>query len=230
MPNANAMPIYIATAVPISVAKPLPTLCLWPMHWPISMHKFIHTFAKYNLQMPNANAAPIANANAKPLPRLCPWSISIHKFIHTFAKYNLQMLNTCPLPLLRLCQLPMPMPVPWPTRMHNDWPYNVVHYSIIVVYPDYSIYSIVYSTASTKPVSFVVLPQLEPHFLLLWEINYVKLPKYLRSYIPSKAEGSSANSKRSEKQFLRYLSSFEITQAKSFQSCLNISGTASRIA
>ena len=29
--------------------------------------------------------------------------------------------------------------------------------------------------------SWVVLPQLEPSFLLLWEINYVKLPKYLRS-------------------------------------------------
>jgi len=27
----------------------------------------------------------------------------------------------------------------------------------------------------------VVLPWLKPHFLLLWEINYVKLPKYLRS-------------------------------------------------
>jgi len=30
--------------------------------WPISMHKFFYTFAKYNLQMPNTNAMPDANA------------------------------------------------------------------------------------------------------------------------------------------------------------------------
>ena len=29
--------------------------------------------------------------------------------------------------------------------------------------------------------TWLVLPWLEPRFLLLWEINYVKLPKYLRS-------------------------------------------------
>ena len=29
--------------------------------------------------------------------------------------------------------------------------------------------------------SRLVLPRLEPSFLLLWEINYIKLPKYLRS-------------------------------------------------
>jgi len=55
-----------------------------------------------------------------------------------------------------------------------------------------------------------VLPWLKPCFLLLWEINYVKLPKYLRSYIPSKAEESSANSKWSEKPFLIYLTGFEM--------------------
>jgi len=31
------------------------------------MHKFIHTFAKYNLQMPNINAMPIAIAVAMPV-------------------------------------------------------------------------------------------------------------------------------------------------------------------
>jgi len=47
--------------------------------WSISIHKFIHTFAKYNLQIPNTNAVPIsiavavAVAMAKPLLKLCPW-------------------------------------------------------------------------------------------------------------------------------------------------------------
>jgi len=61
MPNTNAMPIAIFMAVPM-----LLRLCTWP----ISIHKFIHTLAKYNLQIPNTNAVPIsiavadANANA----------------------------------------------------------------------------------------------------------------------------------------------------------------------
>ena len=79
------------------------------------MHKFIHTFAKYNLQIPNTNAVPIsiavtvpgaiadavplADADAEPLPKLCPWSISLHKFIYTFVIYNLQMPNTNAVPI-----------------------------------------------------------------------------------------------------------------------------------
>ena len=65
------------------------------------MHKFIHSFAQYNIQMPNTNAVtvPIAVAIAEPLLRLCPWPISIHKFIHNFAKYNLQMPNANAAPI-----------------------------------------------------------------------------------------------------------------------------------
>jgi len=55
MLDANAIPV--AVVVPIVVACP----------WPISMHKFIHTFAKYNLQMPNTNAMPIAISMAVPI-------------------------------------------------------------------------------------------------------------------------------------------------------------------
>jgi len=38
--------------------------------WLISMHKFIHTFSQYNIQMPNANAVtvPIAVAIAEAMP------------------------------------------------------------------------------------------------------------------------------------------------------------------
>jgi len=45
------------------------------------MHKFIHTFAKYNLQVPNTNAVavPIANANA-----IADLNAQIHSY---FAKY-----------------------------------------------------------------------------------------------------------------------------------------------
>jgi len=70
MPDTNAMPISISVAVPIAVAdavplananaEPLPRLCSWS----ISIHRFIHTFAKYNLQMPNTNAMPISIAVA----------------------------------------------------------------------------------------------------------------------------------------------------------------------
>jgi len=42
---------------------------------------------------------PLADADAEPLPKLCPWSISIHRFIYTFAKYNLQMPNTNAMPI-----------------------------------------------------------------------------------------------------------------------------------
>ena len=65
MPNTNAMPISISVAVTGAIA----------------------------------NAVPLADADAEPLPKLCPWSISIHRFIHTFAKYNLQMPNTNAMPI-----------------------------------------------------------------------------------------------------------------------------------
>jgi len=38
--------------------------------------------------------------------------------------------------------------MPMPCNNHT------MYYGIIVVYPDYSIYSVVYSTASTEPISF----------------------------------------------------------------------------
>ena len=45
----------------------------------VNLNAQIHTFAKYNLQIPNTNAMPIsiavamAVAMAEPLPKLCPW-------------------------------------------------------------------------------------------------------------------------------------------------------------
>jgi len=45
----------------------------------VNLNAQIHTFAKYNLQMPDTNAMPIsiavavAVAMAEPLPKLCPW-------------------------------------------------------------------------------------------------------------------------------------------------------------
>jgi len=63
------MPFSDADAMPLGNACP----------WSISIHKFIHTFAKYNLQMPNTNAVPISIdvavpvAVSEPMPMLCPW-------------------------------------------------------------------------------------------------------------------------------------------------------------
>jgi len=58
---------------------------------------------------------PLADANAKPLPKLCPWSISIHRFIHTFAKYNLQMPNTGAVPISISVAVTIAMAKPLPT-------------------------------------------------------------------------------------------------------------------
>jgi len=82
------------------------------------MHKFIHTFAQYNIQMPNTNAVtvPIAVAISEPLPRLCPWPISMHKFIHTLAKYNLQMPNTNAMPISIAVAVPISVAKPLPRQ------------------------------------------------------------------------------------------------------------------
>jgi len=66
----------------------------------------------------------------------------------------------------------------------------------------------------------LVLPQLEPHFFATLGNKLRRITKIFEELDPIKSQGSSANSKRSEKLFLRYLSSFEMTWLESFQSHL----------
>jgi len=52
----------------VAKAEPFADACLWP----ISIHKFIHTFAKYNLQVPDTNAMPVAVAVAIAIAKAVP--------------------------------------------------------------------------------------------------------------------------------------------------------------
>jgi len=81
-------------------------------------------------------------------------SISLDSTFHTYLKLPNVMIKSTD---YRQAKFPtMPWPIPMQNVIHTDYTplMNVIDHSIIVVYPHYSIYSVVYSTASTKPISF----------------------------------------------------------------------------
>jgi len=61
---------------------------MWLCPLPISIHKFIHTFAKYNLQISNTNDVPIAVAKAVPFANAAAEALPFASALPTHAQYQ----------------------------------------------------------------------------------------------------------------------------------------------
>jgi len=126
------IPMLCFMPMPCPMQRPCPWSMPWPMlcPWLISMHKFIHSFAQYNIQMPNTNAVtvPIFIAIAEPLRgRALGQSQCTNSFIillNTTYKCPMLMLHPLLLPLPRLCPLLMPTLCHFQSCAHGQFQYT----------------------------------------------------------------------------------------------------------